>query len=58
MLHPSLSFSFLLLGLKLDPPMMGRISCFEVDDEVLKVAMLFVEVVNSPEVGANVGYVL
>lgn len=38
--------------------MMGRIRCFEIDDEVPKVAMLFVEVVNSPEVGANVGYVL
>lgn len=38
--------------------MMGRISCFEVDDEVPKVAMIFVEVVNSQEVSANVGYVL
>jgi hypothetical protein len=58
MLHPSLSFSllFLLLGSNLDPPMIGRISYLEVRDKVPKLAMLFVEIVNSSEVGTNVGH--
>jgi hypothetical protein len=36
--------------------MMGRISFFKLDDETLKLAMLFVKVMSLPEVGANVGH--
>jgi hypothetical protein len=35
---------------------MGRTSFFELDDEVPRLVMLFFVVVNSLEVGANVGH--
>jgi hypothetical protein len=45
-----------LVGSKLDPTVIGRMSFFELGDEVLKLVMLFIMVMSSPEVGANVGY--
>jgi hypothetical protein len=36
--------------------MIRRISYLEVRDKVPKLAMLFVEIVNSSEVGTNVGH--
>jgi hypothetical protein len=58
MLYPSLGFFplFLLLSSKLEPPVMGSTSFFEFDDEALGLAMLFVAVMNSPEVSVIVGY--
>jgi hypothetical protein len=47
-----------LLGSKLDPPAMAKISFLGLDDKVLKLALLFIKVVNSPEVETNVGYIL
>jgi hypothetical protein len=47
-----------LLGSKLDPPAMSKISFLGLDDKVLKLALLFIKVVNSPEVETNVGYIL
>jgi hypothetical protein len=44
-----------LLGSKLDPPVMGWISFLRLDDDVPRLVMLFVEIVNS-EVDANIGY--
>jgi hypothetical protein len=46
----------LLLGLKLDPPIMGRISFLKLADKVPKLVMVSIKVVNSPEVGTNVGH--
>jgi hypothetical protein len=34
----------------------GRISFLKLDDERSKLIMLFIKVMNSPEVGANVGH--
>jgi hypothetical protein len=45
-----------LVGSKLDPPVMGRISFPELDDKTSKLVMLFIKVVNSIEVGANIGH--
>jgi hypothetical protein len=44
-----------LLGSKLDPSIIGRMSFLRLGDEASRLAMLFVEVVNSPKVGANIG---
>jgi hypothetical protein len=52
--------------LKLGPPIIWEISFFELDDEVLKLAMFFIGVtmkllvvfLGSPEVGANVGHLI
>jgi hypothetical protein len=33
-----------LAGWKLDPPVIGRISFFKLDDEVLKLAIFFISV--------------
>jgi hypothetical protein len=56
-------FCFLLVGLKLDPPVIERISFFTLVNEVLKPIMffisvetkLFVEFMSSPEVDDNIG---
>jgi hypothetical protein len=67
-LHSSLSFFFLflLVGSKHDPPVIRRISFFELIDEAMKLVMLFINVVmkllmdfvSSPEVGAKVGHLI
>jgi hypothetical protein len=46
----------LLVGLKLDPPVIRRISFLGLDDKLSKLFILFVKVVSSPEVGANVDH--
>jgi hypothetical protein len=45
-----------LLGSKLDPPVIGRTSFLKPDDEMSKLFMLFVKVMSSSEVGANVDH--
>jgi hypothetical protein len=58
MLRLSLSFLLLplLLGSKLGPSVMGRISFLKLDDEIPKLVMLFVKAVSSPKLRANVGH--
>jgi hypothetical protein len=61
-----LLFFLLLARSKLGTPMIWRISFFELVDEVLKLAMLFigvvmkllVEFVSSPKMGANVVHLI
>jgi hypothetical protein len=45
-----------LSALKFDPPMMGRISFPEPDDETSNVVVLFIKIVNSSKVGVNIDH--
>jgi hypothetical protein len=45
-----------LFGLKLDPPMIRRISFLKLDNEMSRLVKLFNKVVSSSEVDVNIGH--
>jgi hypothetical protein len=55
-LHRSLGFYLLLIGLILRPLVMGNIYLSEVDDEPSGLAMVYVVAMNLPKLGINVGH--